>query len=411
MSDSAFVRLSRPSASGQSPPFEQSSQKRHRRDLGLVWGLDTRASLFTVQTSLDAIHALPLIGHLRVLHLSADHERVIALSHLRELLPEQVELLAGPGSGGSLCPAAEIYQAIRLCVEHDVTLMSEESLLAVPGPHGLAGPISLAEAQAAGADVRDISAPVEAMVYAAQHPERDVVLFAAGFETLLAPLAGMLLEGIPDNLSLLLCGRRAQALLQHATSDQLARYDGLLLPGNRSSLLGVQAWEEVTQPAQRPAVVAGYTAQALLNGLQALLRAIIDGDVGVQNHYRPLVRHNGNPLALQRLHSVFDIVDGRWRGIGSIVDSAYRLRAEYAQHDASRRYPDYRDAVLIAQEFHPDCDCDAMISARHSPSSCSGFNQGCAPKNPIGPCMGASDGTCRIHSIAEINGRRSAVAG
>lgn len=367
--------------------------------------------MFGVQSSLEAIHALPLTGNVRVLHLSADQERVIALSQLRELLPEQVRLLAGPGSGGSLCPAADIYQAIRLCAEHDVTLMVEEDLLAVPGPRSLAGPLSLAEAQVAGADVRVISAPVEAVLYAAQHPERDTVLFTAGFETLLAPLAGMLLEGIPNNLSLLLCGRRAQALLQHATPDQLAHYDGLLLPGNRSSLLGVQAWEEVAQLSQRPAVVAGYTAQAVLNGLQALLGAIIDGDVGIQNHYRPMVRHKGNPLALHRLHSVFYIGDGGWRGIGSIADSAYQLRSEYAQHDANRRYPDYRDAVLTAPEFHSDCDCAAVISARHTPSSCSGFNQGCAPDSPAGPCMGASDGTCRIHSVAEINSQRSAAAG
>jgi hydrogenase expression/formation protein HypD len=370
-----------------------------------------RSSVLNVQSSLEAIHALPLTGGVRVLHLSADQERVIALSHLRELLPEQVELLAGPGSGGSLCPASDIYQAIRLCTEHDVTLMVEQDLLAVPGPRGLPGPMSLAEAQAAGADVRIISAPVEALLYAARHPERDTVLFTAGFETLLAPLAGMLLEGIPSNLSFLLCGRRAQALLEHAAPEQLARYDGLLLPGNRSSLLGVQAWEQVAQQSQRPAVVAGYTAQALLSGLEALLRAINNGEVGVQNHFRPMVRQKGNAIALQRLHAVFDISDGRWRGIGSVTDSAYRLRSEYAHCDADRRYPDYRHAVGTGSDFHAECDYAAVISARRKPSSCLGFNQRCAPDNPAGPCMGASDGTCRIHSLAELNGRRSAVVG
>lgn len=365
--------------------------------------------MHNARSSLKAIHALPLRRRVRVLGLSADQERVIALSGLRELLPDRVELLAGPGSAGSLCPASDVYQAIRLCTEHDLSLMVEEDLLSLPGPNGARGPGSLAEARAAGADVRVVSAPVEAVLFAARHPERQAVLFAAGFETLLVPLAGMLLEGLPENLSLLLCGRRAQALLQHASKEQLAKYDALLLPGNRSSLLGLGAWEQVASEVNRPGVVAGYTAPALLQGLHTLLQAVVEQKPGISNCYQPMVRHDGNAVALERLQTVFRIDDGVWRGIGMVKDSAYRLRPAFAEFDADRRFPDVRGVVESMPDRAAGCGCADVVSGRRPPSACRDYNLRCAPSTPAGPCMAALDGTCRVHSLASADRDRSVV--
>jgi hydrogenase expression/formation protein HypD len=362
----------------------------------------------TFNARLDAIHALPLTRKIRVLNVSADQERVIALAHLQDLLPENVELIAGPGSAASVCPATEVYQAVRLCMEHDVTLAVDEHLLFVPGPTGVDGPPSLAAAREAGADVRVVSAPVEAVQLAVQQPGREVVLFAAGFETLLAPLAGMLIEGLPDNLSMLLCGRRVQALLPAASVSQIGDFDAVLLPGNRGSLLGLEAWERVLAALDRPGVIAGYTAPAVLAALYPLLQAVLAGKTGISNCYRPMVKTAGNPVALQRLTRVFAVASGSWRGIGSFERSAYRLRGAYERYDADRRFPDYRPETVGALELRPDCDCAAVITGNQHPAGCGGFNKTCQPDRPSGPCMGALDGTCRIHSLAFVDARRAA---
>jgi hydrogenase expression/formation protein HypD len=359
----------------------------------------------TFNTRLDAIHALPLTRKIRVLNVSADQERVIALAHLHDLLPENVELIAGPGSAASVCPAAEVYQAVRLCMEHDVTLAVDEHLLFVPGPTGVGGPPSLAAAREAGADVRVVSAPVEAVQFAAQQPGREVVLFAAGFETLLAPLAGMLIDGLPDNLSMLLCGRRVQALLPAASASQIGDFDALLLPGNRGSLLGLDTWERVLAAVGRPGVIAGYTAPAVLAALYPLLQAVLAGKTGISNCYRPMVKTAGNPIALQRLTRVFAVASGSWRGIGRFERSAYRLQEPYERYDADRRFPDYRAETVGARALRPGCDCAAVLSGNQRPAGCGGFNAACRPDRPAGPCMGALDGTCRVHSLAFVDDR------
>jgi len=365
----------------------------------------------TFNARLDAIHALPMSRRVRVLNVSADQERVIALAGLNGLMPENVELIAGPGSAASVCPASEVYQAIRLCMDADVTLAVDEHLLFVPGPAGAEGPESLAAARDAGADVRVVTAPVEAVQMAREQPGREVVFFAAGFETLLAPLAGILLEGLPDNLSILLCGRRVQGLLPAASATQIGDFDAVLLPGNRGSLLGLGAWERVLAVLGRPGVVAGYTAPAVLAALHTLLQAVLAGQTGISNCYRPMVRKAGNQIAVQRLNRVFTVGSGSWRGIGRFAQSAYRLRPSFARYDADRRFPDYRPAVTGIRELWPECDCAAVVAGRQRPAGCSGFNHACRPDRPAGPCMGALDGTCRVHSLSLADDRCSVAAG
>jgi hydrogenase expression/formation protein HypD len=363
------------------------------------------------RTRLAAINALPLPERVRVLHLSGDQERAIAQSRLRELLPPQVELVAGPGCAATVCPAEDIHQAIRLAVQHPVTLLTDETLLSIPGPQSCDGPGSLAEAQAAGADVRAVTAPVEAIVLARERPDRDHILFLAGFETLLVPLAGLLLQGMPANLSLLLCGRRVESLLEDGVVLPRRGFDALLLPGNHCALLGLAGWERLASALQRPAAVAGYSASGLLAALEVLLQRIAEGGAGVINRFQSIARHPANPVALARLSRVFGRFDGRWRGVGRVPASGYRLAPEFAAHDADCRYPDYRLEVERQDEFAVDCACQAIVYGTLAPSACTAYRRACRPGGPVGPCMASPDGTCRIQSTAEAPRFRSVVAG
>lgn len=353
----------------------------------------------TPREMLAAIAALPLEGPVRVLNLSADQERVIAWSGLRQVLPSTVRLLSGPGSAASLCPQADLYQAIQLACRHPVTLLTLDGLQRVPLAQRLPGPNSLAEAAASGADVRELSAPLQAVTAAQAEPGREMVLFVAGFETLLAPLAGMILEGLPPNLSLLVCGRRVEPLVEDLLRHGETGFEALLLPGNRCAVTGTAAWERLVRGHRVPSAVAGYTVAGILSALHGLLQQFLSGEARLDNCYRALARPGGQAAARDWLRRVFQRTDGRWRGVGSIPGSALRLRARFAGLDADRRYPDYRGDLTEGQAEMPvGCDCAAVLIGRKDPSECARFEDGCRAASPYGPCMASEDGTCSLRS-------------
>jgi hydrogenase expression/formation protein HypD len=355
-------------------------------------------ALNSPQQLLEAIHALPRHGALRILHLSGDQERVIAHAGIRAHLPEGVDLLAGPGCAATVCPPADIYQAIQLAQRHAVTLLVEENLLRLPIAAGMPGPRSLAEARALGADVRVISAPVEGILAAQAEPGREMVLFLAGFETLLAPLAGLLIEELPENLSLLLCGRDVGPLLERELRNGEPGFDALILPGNRCALLGSAGWESLVGSHRMPAAISGYTATAVLRALLAVIRQHSERRVGVDNCYFPMARPEGNRVARERLQRVFTRADGHWRGYGEVPGSAYRLQPAYRHCDADRRYPDYRgEPQPLASDMWAGCECAAVAMGRKRPGDCEQFSGPCHPHEPFGPCMASLDGTCHVN--------------
>jgi len=350
------------------------------------------------QQLLEAIQGLQLPGVLRILHLSGDQERVLIRAGIREQLPAGIEVRAGPGCAASVCPGSDVYQAIQLVQRHAVALMIDESLLHLPTGGDAAGPVSLAEARAQGADVRVIDAPVEAFMTARAEPDREVVLFVAGFETLLVPLAGLLLEGLPENLSLLLCGRDVAPLLRQRLEDEDPGFEALLLPGNRCAVLGSDRWEHLAGGRRLPAAVTGYTAAAVLRAIHAVARQFSEGDARVENCYQPIARREGNAAAKEWLQRVYARTDGHWRGYGEVADSAYRLADSYREHDADNRYPDYR-AAASADDLPAGCHCGSVMLGTERPSDCPGFGSICSGRQPYGPCMAALDGTCRVNDM------------
>lgn len=354
------------------------------------------------QQWLEAIAEVPLDGVLRILHLSADQERVIARAGIRDSMPAGIELLAGPGCPAMVCPAGDVYQAIQLALRHPLTLLADQSLLHLPVAPGMPGPGSLAAAGELGADVRVVGAPVEAVLAAQAEPGREMVLFVAGFETLLAPLAGLLLEGVPENLSLLLCGRNVVPLLEYELDRADPGFDALLLPGNRCAVIGSAGWERLVAGRRLPAAIGGYTATAVLRAIHAVARRRSEHASGVDNCYRPIARREGNALARRRLRQVFARVDGHWRGYGDVPGSAYRLADAHAHQDADRRYPDYRVEASSGAELAAGCRCADVMLGSARPADCPGFAGACGPLRPQGPCMASPDGTCHVNGLPRL---------
>ena len=349
------------------------------------------------RTWLDRIRDLPLTERVRILNVCGGHERSIAMAGLRGALPKQIELIPGPGCPVCVCPEEDVYAAIRMALEEPVILVAFGDMLRVPVNVPKREPRSLEQARAAGADVRPIASPVEAVAIAAAHPQQTVVFFAAGFETTMAPVAAMLAAGVPDNLLLLLSGRRTWPAVAMLLETGQAGFEALVAPGHVSTVMGPAEWNFVVQQHGLPAAVAGFSAESLLAGFYSVLRQHLESRPFLDNCYPEVVRADGNLTARRLLDQVFDVVDANWRGIGVIPRSGYGLSPAYARHDARQRLADTTAGDRKrAGEMPPGCDCARVVLGRIYPNQCRLYGRGCNPRHPIGPCMVSDEGACRI---------------
>ena len=345
------------------------------------------------------------MGTARIMNVCGEHERSVAQSGMRKLLPENVKLIPGPGCAPCVCPERDIYQAIQLALHHDVILTTSDAMLRVPVSGPRSEPRSLAEARTAGGDIRIVDTPAEARRLAEQNPHRSVVLFAAGFETTSVPVAAMLVEGAPDNLYVMLATRRTKPAVAMVLNADPPGFDALIAPGHVSSITGPEEWSFVPEQHQIPAAVAGFTASSLLAAIYSVLRQRQAQAPYVDNYFQALAHPGGNKTAQQNLDSAFTVDSAHWRDIGPVAESGYRINTTYAPHDARVNFPGYDDQRL--REFDPEphqrraemppgCDCSRVVMGKVYPNQCKLYGKACQPDHPVGPCMVSDEGTCQI---------------
>lgn len=346
---------------------------------------------------LARIRALPLRERVRVMNVCGGHERSISAAGLRGALPALLELIPGPGCPVCVCPEEDVHAAIQLALRPGVTLVAFGDMLRVPANGPKREPRSLQQAHAAGGDVRPVSSPREAVRIAQASPQRQVVFFAAGFETTTAPVAGLVAQGLPPNLSVLLSGRLTWPAVAMLLESERPGFDALIAPGHVATIMGPEQWRFVPESHGIPAAVAGFEPDSLLAALYSLLRQHLSGKAFLDNCYGRVARPQGNPTAQRLLRESFDVVDANWRGIGSIPRSGYAFRAELAHLDARRRFDLEADpGRKRAGQMPPGCDCARVVLGKIYPNECVLFGRACTPRNPIGPCMVSDEGACRI---------------
>ena len=351
----------------------------------------------SAKTWLERIRALPLPERVRIMNVCGGHERSISMAGLRRALPPAIELIPGPGCPVCICPEEDIYDAIQLALHEDVTLVAFGDMLRVPVnvPKGEAR--SLEQAKAAGADIRPIASPMEATAIAGANPDRPVVFFAAGFETTTAPVAAMLVAGVPENLYVLLSGRLTWPAVAMLLDSDTPGFDALIAPGHVATVMGPEEWEFVVTKHGLPAAVAGFTPESLLSGIYSTLRQLVEERRFLDNCYPEVVRAGGNPTARRHLQQAMAVVDAPWRGVGSIAASGFALRPAYADRDARQAYPSRSDPKRRrAGQMPPGCDCARVVLGKIYPNECRIYGKACTPRTPIGPCMVSDEGACRI---------------
>ena len=346
---------------------------------------------------LKALRELELDRPVRIMNVCGGHERSISVAGLRTAIPDNIELVPGPGCPVCICPEEDVYEAIQLALNEDIILVAFGDMLRVPVNVPKREPRSLEQAKAAGADIRPIASPGEAKRIANVNPDRKVVFFAAGFETTTAPVAAMLAEGAPDNLLVLLSGRLTWPAVAMLLESETPGFDALIAPGHVSTVMGPEEWEFVAERHTLPCAVAGFRADTLLAAMYSVLRQLQEGKPFLDNCYPEVVRPGGNPEARAALETTMRVVDANWRGVGTIPASGYELRDEYAAHDARRHLPSYADELRKrAGEMPPGCDCARVVLGKIYPNECRLYGVACTPRKPIGPCMVSDEGACRI---------------
>jgi hydrogenase expression/formation protein HypD len=346
---------------------------------------------------LEALHGLGLRRPVRIMNVCGGHERAISLAGLRSALPDNIELVPGPGCPVCICPEEDVFSAIQIALNEDVILLAFGDMLRVPVNVPKREPRSLEQARAAGADIRPIASPTEAVHIARQNPSRRVVFFAAGFETTTGPVAAMLAEGPPDNLLVLLSGRLTWPAVAMLLDSEKPGFDALIAPGHVATVMGPEQWQFVVDKHDIPTAVSGFRPDTLLAAMYSVLRQLRDGRCFLDNCYPEVVRPGGNRIAQQQLEQVMQVADANWRGIGIIPDSGFALRERYAAYDALQNFRSYADdSRKRVGEMPPGCDCARVVLGKMYPNQCRLYGLACTPRKPVGPCMVSDEGACRI---------------
>ena len=351
----------------------------------------------TAKQWLQQIRQLDLPGRVRIMNVCGGHERSITMSGLRSALPGNIELIPGPGCPVCVCPEEDVYDAIRLALNEDIILVAFGDMLRVPVNVPKGDIRTLEQARAAGADIRPVASPVEAVQIATTHADKPVVFFAAGFETTMAPVAAMLAAGVPDNLQVLLSGRLTWPAVAMLLDSEQAGFDALVAPGHVATVMGPEEWQFVVDKHKLPAAVAGFSPESLLAAFYSTLRQYIEGEPFLDNCYPELVRPGGNTSAKMIMHEVMGIADANWRGVGIIPRSGFYLQGDYAAHDARKNFTLEQDqSRKRAGQMPAGCDCARVVLGKIYPNECRLYGAACTPRTPVGPCMVSDEGACRI---------------
>ena len=308
-----------------------------------------------------------------------------------ELLPESVELVHGPGCPVCVTPLELIDKAIAIASTAGATLVSYGDMLRVPGSSS-----DLFRVKATGGDVRIVYSPMDALAIARRHPERRVVFFAVGFETT-APANAMAVwqakrEGW-TNFSLLVSQVLVPPAIRMLLGSDTNRMQGFIAPGHVCTVMGYTEYEELATEYRVPFVVAGFEPLDLLQAILMLVRQLEEGRTEVENQYVRSVSRQGNEAARRRMLEVFEVNDRKWRGIGEIRASGYRLREEYAAFDAERVF----GLQASVAEEPADCISARVLRGLAKPVDCPAFGTRCTPTAPLGAPMVSSEGACAAY--------------
>ncbi len=310
---------------------------------------------------------------------------------LDEILPNSVTLIHGPGCPVCVTPVELINKGIEIASRPGVIFCSFGDMLRVPGSHR-----DLFSVKAAGGDVRIVYSPMDAVALARQHPGKQVVFFAVGFETT-APGNAMAVfqahrQGL-KNFTVLVSHVLVPPAMEAILSSPNNRVQGFLAAGHVCTIMGCAPYEPIALKYRVPMVVTGFEPLDILQGVYRCLLQLEQGRFEVENQYARSVRHEGNLPAQKIMEEVFQVVSRKWRGIGEIPLSGFGLRETYESFDAEKRF----DVAAMVVDEPAECVSGLILQGLLKPHQCSAFGGRCTPEHPLGATMVSSEGACAAY--------------
>ena len=336
-----------------------------------------------------------------IMEVCGGHTHTIMKYGLKQMLPESVRFIHGPGCPVCIMPKERIDHAYILSQQENVILATLGDMIKVPGSRG-----SLQQARSRGADVRFVYSPLDVLKIAKDHPDKTVIFFAIGFETTTPMTAALLDQALRQGIDNLLLH------VNHVTVPEVMkelidsrdehvdsynnRIDAFIGPSHVSVITGAKIYRPFPEKYGRPVVVSGFEPVDVMEGVLMIVRQFVQGRCELEIQYRRSVTMEGN-LTAQRLIDKYFEKRGlfKWRGLGNIPESALKLRDEYARYDAEKIYAD----VLPLEEIedHKLCICGDILRGMADPTECQVFGTACKPSNPLGSCMVSSEGACAAY--------------
>ncbi|SEK55277.1 Hydrogenase maturation protein HypD [Blastococcus sp. DSM 46786] len=308
-----------------------------------------------------------------------------------QLLPDQIEMIHGPGCPVCVTPLEVIDKALEIAARPGVVFCSFGDMLRVPGSSS-----DLFRVKSAGGDVRVVYSPLDALQLARDNPDRQVVFFGIGFETT-APANAMTVYqakrlGV-TNFSLLVSHVLVPPAIAAIMESPSCRVQGFLGAGHVCSVMGTAEYPPLVEKYRVPIVVTGFEPLDLLEGIRLAVLQLESGRYELENAYRRAVPAEGNPAAMAMLRDVFEVTDRAWRGIGVIPASGWRLSDAYREYDAEARF----DVGGIHTDESAICRSGEVLQGLIKPHECAAFGKECTPRNPLGATMVSSEGACAAY--------------
>jgi hydrogenase expression/formation protein HypD len=307
------------------------------------------------------------------------------------LLPTEIELVHGPGCPVCVTSLEMIDRAHAIASRPDVIFCSFGDMLRVPGSRG-----DLLTLKGRGSDVRVVYAPLDCLKIARDNKDKKVVFFGIGFETT-APANALVVqrakvEGVA-NFSMLVSHVLVPPAITAILQSPQNRVQAFLGPGHVCAVMGYSEYEPIASLYGVPIVITGFEPVDLLHGVLMAVRQLESGRHTVENQYSRILDRGGNPAARRLIFDVFEIADRKWRGVGAIPKSGYRLRYEYRDHDAERIF----EVEDIRTEESPLCISGQVLKGIRKPPDCSAFGTECTPQHPLGATMVSAEGACAAY--------------
>jgi hydrogenase expression/formation protein HypD len=326
-----------------------------------------------------------------IMEICGGQTHSIIRNGIDQLLPEQIEMIHGPGCPVCVTPLETIDKALAIASLPDVIFCSFGDMLRVPGSER-----DLFSIKSAGGDVRIVYSPLDALQVAQQNPDKQVVFFAIGFETT-APANAMAVHqakalGV-TNFSVLVSHVLVPPAMEAILGSPTNRVQGFLAAGHVCSVMGFWEYEPIAEKYQVPIVVTGFEPLDVLQGILQVIQQLEDGRYDVENAYSRAVVQGGNIPAQKLLQEVFSVRDRSWRGIGAIGASGWGLSEAYAEFDAENRF----DVSDIHTQESPLCRSGDVLTGLIKPNECPAFGKECTPRKPLGATMVSNEGACAAY--------------